>query len=102
MLLCLSLLPLTGAASSRVREAMRRGDIMPLTPVLEWLERYYHGQTIDVELEEQQGALIYQVEWLSPTGEVLDFSFDAASGEFLEVRGRGIVEARREPDEMGR
>lgn len=100
LLLCLVLWPLLGVSSSRVREALQRGDIVALTPVLEWLERYYHGQAIEVELEEEQGMMVYEVEWLSPTGEVLDFRFEAASGTFLEVRGQGIIEARRDVDEI--
>ena len=100
MLCLLALVPLPGDTSPRAREATARGEIVPLGPVLEWLERYYHGQTLDVELAGEGKRLRYRVAWLTPTGEVLEFAFDAASGEFLAVEGTQAGAVRRESGEI--
>lgn len=68
---------------------------MSLESILDWLEHRYFGRAIEVELEADDDPPTYEVEWLTPRNDVLEFEFDARTGELLEIEGRGIEEARR-------
>ena len=80
-----------------MREEVQAGHFVSLTSILEWLERRYFGHVIEVELEtaEDGEPPSYEIEWLTPQNHVIEFEFDARTGELLEVEGRGLDEARR-------
>jgi uncharacterized membrane protein YkoI len=86
-----------GESAERVREEVQAGRFVSLTSILEWLERRYFGHVIEVELEpaEDGEPPSYEIEWLTPQNHVIEFEFDARTGELLEVEGRGLDEARR-------
>ena len=80
----------------RARAAARDGRVVGLAPILDWIEARYHGRLLEAELEEEDDEPpVYEVEWLTPTGDVLEFEFDARTGALLEVEGRGIEGARK-------
>lgn len=82
--------------AARARAGVRAGRYVPLASILDWLEARYHGEAIEVELEEDDGErATYEVEWLTPQGRVIEFEFDARTGELLEREGRGLEEAAR-------
>jgi len=83
--------------AKRAREALLEGRILPLTHFMKWIELRYVGQLIEAELEEEDGALVYELEWLTPAGHVVEWEVDAATGRLLETEGNGLDEARREP-----
>jgi len=74
-----------------------RGELVPMTTVLDWLETHYVGQVLEVELEHDDGRLVYEVEMLGPRGQRVEFEFDAASGELIGIEGVGIDDMRRRP-----
>lgn len=74
-----------------------RGELVPMTAILDWLEAHYAGQVLEVELEHDDGRLIYEVEMLGPRGQRVEFEFDAASGELIGIEGVGIDDMRRRP-----
>ena len=82
--------------AERARRAVREGRFVPLSSILDWLETRYLGRAIEVELEDDEGKPIYEVEWLTPRGAVVEIEFDARTGELLEVEGDGLDEARRD------
>jgi uncharacterized membrane protein YkoI len=85
-----------GDDAARARAGVREGRLVPLSTILDWIEARYHGRAIEVELEEEEGEPpSYEVEWLTPQGRVVEFEFDARSGELLEREGRGLEEAAR-------
>lgn len=83
--------------AARARAGVEAGRYVPLASILDWLDARYHGRVIEVELEEEEGdePPTYEVEWLTPQGRVVEFEFDARSGELLEREGRGLEEAAR-------
>jgi uncharacterized membrane protein YkoI len=81
--------------AERARQAVHDRRIVPLASILDWIEARYLGQAIEVELEDDEVPPRYEVEWLTPQGHVVEFEFDASSGELLEREGRGLDEARR-------
>lgn len=92
----LLMLALTGAAASarddsdhdRARDALRAGDVLPLTVVLDRLAREHPGQVLEVELESEDGRWVYEVRLLQPGGRLVKLELDARSGELLRRRER--------------
>lgn len=82
-----------------LREAIRKASFVPVEKLIEWIEKRYYGRALSVELElelEGEGEVTaYEIEWLTPQNHVIEFEFDAVTGELLEVEGRGLEEARK-------
>ncbi|AXY41766.1 PepSY domain-containing protein [Halomonas sp. JS92-SW72] len=76
---------------------VNRGELVPMTAILDWLEARYEGQVLEVALENEEGRLVYEVEMLGPRGQRVEFEFDAASGELIGIEGVGIAGMRRHP-----
>lgn len=81
--------------SDRARASRAAGHTVALETLVEWIEARYHGRLLEVELEEEDGTLVYELEWLTPESSVLEFEFDAHSGRLLEAEGRGLDAARK-------
>jgi uncharacterized membrane protein YkoI len=81
------------------REAVGAGTFVAVDTLLDWIEARYFGRVIEVELEEEEDGddepPTYEIEWLTPQQRVVEFEFDARSGELIEIEGRGHEEARR-------
>ncbi|MGM0914993.1 MAG: PepSY domain-containing protein [Pseudomonadota bacterium] len=78
-----------------LHEAVREERIVPLPSLLDWLEARFEGQVLEVELERDDGRLAYEVEMLGPDGQVVEFEFDAESGELVGMEGVKIDAMRR-------
>ncbi|MCE8016189.1 peptidase [Halomonas sp. MCCC 1A17488] len=100
--LWLSLLAAAPAFADRhwhdLHEAVRSGRLVALPQILDWLEARYEGQVLEVELERDDGRTIYEVEMLGPQGQVVEFEFDAASGELIGMEGVNIDGMRRKEE----
>lgn len=70
----------------RAREAVARGEVLPLAAVLQRLERSHPGQVLEVELERDDGRWIYELKLLQPGGRLLKLEVDARSAEVLRQR----------------
>jgi uncharacterized membrane protein YkoI len=98
--LCLLLAPAAlgeEGDAERAREGVREGRYVSLTSIFEWIESRYLGHALEVELEAEEPGEppTYEIEWLTPQNHVIEFEFDARTGELLEIEGRGADEARR-------
>jgi len=63
-------------------EAKRRGEILPLTQILEIAQQHAPGEVIEVKYK--RGPL-YKIKMLQANGRVLEVKLDARSGELLEL-----------------
>ena len=70
----------------RARAAVQAGEIMPLTELLERLQRSHPGQVLELELEHEGGRWIYEVRLLQADGQLLKLEFDARTARLLEVK----------------
>ncbi|RDW13884.1 PepSY domain-containing protein [Paracoccus thiocyanatus] len=85
--LILSLTPLAagGQDFEYARGAVERGEILPLAEVLALLHRTHPGRVIEVDLDEDDGMMIYEVELVTEDGRLIEVELDAASGRILDL-----------------
>jgi uncharacterized membrane protein YkoI len=69
----------------RAREALRRGEAAPLSEIMPAVEARLGARVIEVELEREDGRLLYEFELIAPDGRILEAEVDARTGEVLEV-----------------
>ena len=67
------------------RAAVEAREALPLTRIMEIAQRTVPGEIVEVELEREDGRLIYEVEVLTRTGRVRKVEIDARSGRVLDV-----------------
>jgi uncharacterized membrane protein YkoI len=67
------------------RQAVERGELLPLTKILAAAEREYPGRVLEVELEREDGRYLYEIEVLTKNGRVVELTYDGRTGELLEV-----------------
>lgn len=96
LILLLSTLSLgmsTGLADKRdkrnehnlVREALQRGEVLPLEKILAIATQQVPGDVIEVELEDEKRMLIYEIKILTGTGRVREVKIDARNGKVLSI-----------------
>ncbi|WP_199258379.1 PepSY domain-containing protein [Paracoccus binzhouensis] len=89
-LLSLPLVParaqdLSGPDFEFARDAVARGEILSLAEVLARLQDSHPGRVIEVELGQDDGMLIYEVELVTQDGRLIDVELDAATGAILDL-----------------
>ncbi|QEP42405.1 peptidase [Ectothiorhodospiraceae bacterium BW-2] len=65
----------------RLRQA---GTILPLQQILQQIPPRFGDNLLEVELERKQGRYLYEIEILTPHGEVYELYFDASNGQLLQ------------------
>lgn len=74
-------LPITTEQQNQVREAVRKGQLVPLEQVLADAMRRYPGTLVEVELEHGE----YEIEILGADGVIMELEYDAATGRFKSM-----------------
>jgi uncharacterized membrane protein YkoI len=67
------------------REALRKGEVMPLTAILHIVAKRQPGTVIAVDLETRRGKLIYEIDVITADGRRRELRLDARSGKILAV-----------------
>jgi hypothetical protein len=75
------------ADHERARAARDRGEALPLAGILTVIQRDFRGRVIDVELEQDDGRLFYELELLVPDGRVIKLKIDARTGSLVKIKG---------------
>lgn len=70
----------------RAREALRRGEVMPLIRILGIAEKQLPGEVLAVELETKKGRLVYELKILNKRGKVQELLLDARDGGFIRLK----------------
>lgn len=68
-----------------VREALQRGEVLPLEKILAIANQQVAGDVIEVELEDEKNALVYEIKILTGTGRVREVKIDARTGQVLKI-----------------
>jgi uncharacterized membrane protein YkoI len=66
------------------RDAVARGEILPLAEVLARLQTVHPGRVIEVELEISDDKMVYEVELVTPDGRLIEVELDAATAKILD------------------
>lgn len=74
---------------------VRRGEVVPLDTILDWLEAHYIGEVLEVEVEREGGYVEYEIKLLGPQGQVVEFEFDGHNGQLMAIEGVRINDMRR-------
>lgn len=63
----------------------KAGKLLPFEAVMQLVsQRHPDSQILEVELDDEDGQLIYEIEILTTEGTVREIELDAASGEVFE------------------
>jgi uncharacterized membrane protein YkoI len=91
LLLAAALVLATGGAHAGdddhllAKRALEEGRILPLAQILAKVKSEIPGKEIEVELEADDGILIYELKMLRPDGRVQEIEVDAATGKILKA-----------------
>jgi uncharacterized membrane protein YkoI len=72
----------------RARRAVEEGRILPLREILARAQTTHPGQVIEAELEDEGGAIVYEIKILTTDGRMMKLHYNAATGALLKVEGR--------------
>lgn len=78
-----------------LHDEVRRGEVVSLDSILDWLEAHYIGELLEVEVEREEGEVEYEIKLLGPQGQVVEFEFDGHSGQLMSIEGVRINDMRR-------
>ena len=73
----------------RARAALRAGEVLPLTTILERVAKEQPGQVLEVELERNQGRWIYELKLIQNSGALVKLKVDARDGSVLKRKSEG-------------
>ena len=65
-------------------ELLRSGEILPLEKILEICRKQVQGHVLEVELEHEDGQLIYEIEILDEKGLAWEIELDARTGRIIK------------------
>lgn len=65
-------------------ELREAGKILPLEKILEISRKQIPGRVLEVELEREDGLLIYELEILDEQGRVWEIEIDARNGKIIK------------------
>jgi uncharacterized membrane protein YkoI len=68
-----------------LREAVRSGKLLPLNRIIALAQARAPGEIIKIELDDEDGRVIYEVKTLSKAGRVMKVELDAATGRLVKI-----------------
>lgn len=88
-----------------IEERFHGFDVLPLSRAADLVEARFDGKLIAARLvqprpwEREKGVeLVHELRLLTPRRDVLVFRLDARTGDFLDIAGTGLTEARHHPN----
>ena len=71
------------ASDLDVRDLETNGKVMKLSRVIEKINKVYPGRIIEVELQKENGILVYEIQIIDHQGVIWEISLNAKTGELL-------------------
>ncbi|HLT27084.1 MAG TPA: PepSY domain-containing protein [Zeimonas sp.] len=68
---------------SEVRELRQAGKILPMEDILGRVRAAQPGQVVEIELEREDGRLVYEVKLIDDGDAIHELELDASTGEVL-------------------
>jgi uncharacterized membrane protein YkoI len=73
------------AEQQAIREAVARGEVIPLPKILVIAQKAVPGDIIDVELEQKEWGLKYELKILTAAGRVRKVDINARTGKVVKI-----------------
>lgn len=73
------------AEQQAIRDAVRRGQLLPLPRILVIAQRQVAGDVLKTELEQESWGLQYEVKILTATGRVREVKLNARTGAVVKI-----------------
>ena len=70
----------------RAKRLHQSGDIVAVEQILNQVRQHYSGRVLEVDLEENNGLYLYEIEAVDSSGDVRKLYFDAKTGK--PVKGK--------------
>jgi len=70
----------------RARLLLEQGKILPLSDIIKQASAHYPGNVLEVELEEKNGEIVYEIELLGDDGVIMEMLIDARSGRMISLK----------------
>ena len=68
------------------REALQRGEVLPINRLLSITAQYLPGDVVEIRLEPRRdGELRYEIRVLTPSGKVRELQLDARTGAYIGI-----------------
>jgi len=86
LLLMLSASPMAWAGDhERARALLEQGEILSLSEIMKQASSRVPGKILEVELDEEDGLIVYEIEFLSEQGIIMEMVIDARSGRLISL-----------------
>jgi uncharacterized membrane protein YkoI len=69
--------------SIEARRLLDTGEILPLEAILKNVRQIFPGKVLEVELEKEDGQIVYEIEILDGNGVIKEIYIDAKTGKLL-------------------
>lgn len=69
----------------KARRALQAGEILPLSEILAVAETLRPGRVIELKLERDDGLWVYELEIVTPDGQLFEMEIDAATATVLDL-----------------
>lgn len=66
------------------RRALEQGLVRPLEEIIAEARKHVQGDLIEVELEREDERYIYELEFIQPSGQIVELQLDAKSMAIIE------------------
>lgn len=85
LLMLLSAAQVQAGDHERARDLLEQGKVLSLDEIMKRTTIGFPGKVLEVELEEEDGLIVYTVEFLDEHGTVMEMVINARSGEIISV-----------------
>ena len=69
----------------RARSLLEQGKILSLSEIMKQNSARFPGKVLEVELEEEEGLIVYKIEFLDVNDVVMEMLVNARTGELISV-----------------
>lgn len=66
------------------RRALEQGLVRPLEDIIIEARKHVEGDLIEIELERENGRYIYELEFIQPSGQIIELQLDAKTMAIVE------------------
>jgi hypothetical protein len=75
--------------------ALARGEVLPLSRIMAVVSQHSPGDILEVELDRENGVIVYEFKILTPAGKVYEVHVDARTGALIKDKTPKNASTRR-------